>query len=208
VQTAVLDELPLAPRGATRALLEQLLGRLIPALARWTHGRLPRHARRRCDSWDLVQDAWSGALQHLDSLDLTDAARVHAYLQQAIRNRIRDEIRRSRIGEVGWVDGISPVDRGPSPLDDTLESDERRRFRLALLALPDPEQLLVVGRVELHLEYDDLARATGRVSAEAARRAVGRAMMRLGRELAKVEARERAAEASGRRIPAAGAGSG
>jgi RNA polymerase sigma-70 factor (ECF subfamily) len=191
LHAAVLEEEP-APRRPAFARLEPLLARLIPGLARWTHGRLPRHARRRCDSWDLVQDACSGALQHLDLLELEDPSRIDAYLRQAIRNRIRDEIRRSRIGETDTEAPPAAIDREPSPLDRTLESDERRRFRLALLALPEADQLLVVGRVELHLEYADLARATGRSSADAARRAVRRAMMQLGRELGRVEARERA----------------
>ncbi len=177
---------------AARWRLEQLFVRLLPILERWAHGRLPRRARRRCDTADLVQDACSGAISHLGDLDQRDPAQVDFYLKQTIRNRIRDEIRRARIGETMSSEGLALTDPSPSPLEDSLEADERRRFRAALLALDADDQQLVVGRVELHLSYDELARATGRDTAEAARCAVRRAMLRLARQLPEIESRERA----------------
>lgn len=178
---------------ARRLAIEGLFARLLPWLARWAHRRLPTHARRRCDTWDLVQDACSGALTHLDDLDEKDPVLVRAYLQRSIRNRIRDEIRRARIGETASAEGMSPADHRASPLDDTLESDERRRYRAALLALDADDRQLVVGRVELQISYQELARATGRPSADAARGAARRAVLRLARELGRLERRERAA---------------
>ncbi len=103
---------------AARWALERLFVRLLPMLERWAHGRLPRHARRRCDTEDLVQDACSGAIRHLSDLDERDPAQVDFYLKQSIRNRIRDEIRRSRIGETTSSEGLAVADPRPSPLDD------------------------------------------------------------------------------------------
>lgn len=180
---------PEEPSGvsAGRRAVERLFARLLPGLADWAHGQLPRHARRRNDTWDLVQDACSGAITHLADLEERDPAQVDFYLKQSIRNRIRDEIRRARIGEVASAEGLAVADGRPSPLDDALESEERRRFRAALLRLDYDDQQLVVGRVELKMDYDELARATGRESAEAARCAVRRAMFRLAREVGALE---------------------
>lgn len=176
--------------GAARRVIERLFVRLLPMLGRWAHGRLPRHARRRCDTEDLVQDACSGAITHLVDLDERDPSQVDFYLKQSIRNRIRDEVRRAKIGETASSERLTVADPRPSPLDEILESDERRRFRAALLALDADDQQLVVGRVELHMSYAELARATGRDSDEATRCAARRAMFRLARQLAAIEKRE------------------
>lgn len=181
---------PSAPR---RAGLEWLFARLLPALARWAHGRLPRELRRRCDTMDLVQDACLGALRQFPDLDDRDPAQVDFYLRQAIRNRIRDEARRARVAESGPSEVPELADGRPGPHEEALETEERRRYRAALLELEPDDQQLIVGRVDLGLGYDELARATGRSSAEATRSAVRRAMFRLAREIARIEKREQLA---------------
>jgi len=93
---------------------------------------------------------------------------------------------------VASAEGLAVADPRPGPLDETLESDERRRYRRALLRLADDDQQLVVGRVELKLSYEQLARATGRASSEATRCAARRAMFRLAREVGALEQREAA----------------
>lgn len=180
------------PRPATRWAIERLFARSVPALLRWAHSRLPRHARRRLDTADLVQEACAGALRQLTDLDQRDPAQVDLYLRQSIRNRIRDEIRRARLGEVASSEGLAPIDPRPSPLNEALESDERRRFRRALLRLDPDDQQLVVGRLELELDYEQLARATGRPTSEAARCAARRAMLRLARKVGELDRQERA----------------
>jgi len=176
--------------GASAAgAVERLFTRLLPGLIAWAHGRLPRHARRRNDTWDLVQDACTGAIVHLPDLDARDPAQVDFYLRQSIRNRILDEVRRAGRGEVASAEGIALADPRPTPHDEAVESDERRRYRLALLRLDDDDQQLVVGRVELHLSYEALARATGRDCVETTRGATRRAMLRLAREIGALERR-------------------
>lgn len=169
--------------------VERLFARLLPGLVAWAHGRLPRHARRRSDTWDLVQDACTGAITHLGELDSRDPAQVDFYLRQTIRNRILDEVRRAGRGEVVSAEGLAVPDPRPSPHDEAVESDERRRYRLALLRLDDDDQQLVVGRVELRLSYEELARATGRDSIEATRCSARRAMLRLAHEVGALERR-------------------
>ncbi|MFN7942803.1 MAG: sigma-70 family RNA polymerase sigma factor [Thermoanaerobaculia bacterium] len=182
--------MPADPGGAlarggssARRAIERLFATLLPPLARWAHARLPRHARRRCDTWDLVQDACSAAVTHLQDLESRPPAQVYLYLRQCIRNRVRDEIRRSRLGEIASSEGLVAPDPRPSALEEACESEDRLRFRRALVGLDAEDRELIVGRVELELSYEELALATGRVSPEAARAATRRAMLRLAREI-------------------------
>lgn len=177
----------IGPSEVPEGIVERLFARLLPALVAWAHGRLPRHARRRNDTWDLVQDACTGAITHLSELEAREPAQVDFYLRQSIRNRILDEVRRAARGEVASAEGLAIPDPRPSPRDEAIESDERRRYRQALLRLDEDDQQLVVGRVELRLSYEELARATGRDSTEAVRGAARRAMFRLAREIGELE---------------------
>jgi RNA polymerase sigma factor (sigma-70 family) len=167
-----------------RTAVDRLFELLMPMLLRWTHRRLPPRARRRMDSADLIQEALVGVLEHLPDLDERSPERVQAYAQQAIRNRIRDEIRRADKVEVSGGDGrAGTASRDASPLDDAMESEDQLRFRAALDRLDPGDRELIVGRVDRGLDYETLASRTGRPSAEAARVAVRRAVLRLAREM-------------------------
>jgi RNA polymerase sigma factor (sigma-70 family) len=173
--------------GKRDSSVERLFETLLPGLIDWTRGRLPRRARRRMDSGDLVQEACVGALKRIPDLDTEQPDAMRAYLQQCIRNRIRDELRRAGKGEVQNGDGDGSVDGAPSPLDTAILTEDQVRFRRALALLSPAEQELVVGRVDLDLSYEHLALATGRPSADAARVATRRAVLRLAREMGRVE---------------------
>ncbi|MEZ5314034.1 MAG: sigma-70 family RNA polymerase sigma factor [Thermoanaerobaculia bacterium] len=167
--------------GRKPALFERAIAALLPFFRRWAHGRLPPFARRRMDTGDVVQEAVLGALRNLGEIDLAEPEALRRYLVAAIQNRIRDEVRRARLGEVANSGSPSSPDHGPSPLDEVLEDEHRRSYRRALLRLSDGDRQVLVGRVELHLTYRELAIATGRPSADAARNAARRAALRLGR---------------------------
>lgn len=176
--------LPLAAQDGARrrfAALERALATLLPFFQRWTHGRLPRYARRRMDTGDLVQEAVVGVLRNLGELDTADPVALRRYLIVAIQNRICDEVRRANLGEV--TNGVSPTaaDSRPSPLDDAIEDENRRQYRRALLQLSDQDRALLVGRIDMCLSYEELAIATGRPSPDAARNATRRAALRLAR---------------------------
>ena len=173
--------LSLARRGNTSAL-ERLFRRLLPALLQWAHGRLPRWARRRVDTEDLVQEGFVNLFRHLGHIEPRRRHALRAYLQESIRNRIRDEIRRA--GQVEVNDGPTPDlrDVGRSPLDRAVARENSSRYRVALTRLEENEQELIVGRIELSLSYEQLALATGRPSPDAARVAVRRALLHLAEE--------------------------
>ncbi|MBA2305801.1 MAG: sigma-70 family RNA polymerase sigma factor [Acidobacteria bacterium] len=68
---------------------------------------------------------------------------------------------------------------GPSPLESTLDAERERRYKSALATLNPDEQVLVVGRLEMGYGYQQLALITDRTTAEAARVAVRRAVVKL-----------------------------
>jgi RNA polymerase sigma factor (sigma-70 family) len=150
-------------------------------LVAWAHARLPSFARHRADTVDVVEDAVVAALGRPESLDPENPGKVVRFLQRAILNRIRDEIRRGRLGEESSRGLETAVDSARSQIELLVEHEDRLRFRRALLRLAPEDQALIVGRVELRYPYSLLARATGLPSAEAARSATRRAILRLAR---------------------------
>lgn len=162
---------------ATAAHARDLLPALLAVLERWAHRRLPPFARRRMDTGDLVQESLYRALRTIGELGAIDGPALRRYLMVCVDNLVRDEIRRSTTGEVinGEID-IAGVD---SPLNDAIDAQERRKYLAAIARLSEDDQILLVGRLDKHLSYEDLAHATGRPTSTAARAAAKRAALRL-----------------------------
>ncbi len=166
-----------------RGALDDLIARLLPSLHRWAHGRLPRWARGALDTADLVQDALLRTVRRLSGFEPRRRQALQAYLRQAIQNRIRDELRRvGRQPVPGALDPDLP-EAGPSPLDQAVGAQTAERYKRALARLSAEDRELLVARLELGYSYAQVAVATGRPGAEAARKAVQRALVRLGEEL-------------------------
>jgi RNA polymerase sigma-70 factor (ECF subfamily) len=98
-------------------------------------------------------------------------------------NRIRDELRRAqrRPSSVALESGVA--DSEASPLEQAIGAETLDRYDRALDRLTADERELIVARVELGLSYAEVAEATARASADAARMAVGRALLRLAGEM-------------------------
>lgn len=170
-------------RRGDSSVWSRLVKRLLPDLSRWARGRLPHWARRRLDTDDLVQEAFVNLLRRLGGIEPRSRHALRAYLQESIRNRICDEVRRAGRVEVTPAAAPDFRDLGSSPFDRTLKSETADRYRSALARLEAGEQELIVGRIELGLSYQQLALATGRPSPDAARVAVRRALLRLAEEI-------------------------
>lgn len=173
-------------RGGDRAALDGLFSRLLPSLRRWAHGRLPGGARDLSDTADLVQHAIVGALRHLDRFEPRRRDALRAYLRQAIRNRVADELRRRRRRplHVSVDDGAELASESAlSPLARLLSQEQEDRLRQAIGRLRAEDRELVIARLELGYSYAQIALATGRPSADAVRMAVHRALLRLAEEM-------------------------
>jgi RNA polymerase sigma factor (sigma-70 family) len=170
-------------RAGDSSALSRLFARLLPSLQRWTRRRLPSWARRRMDTGDLVQDAFLNLFRRMGQIEPRRQGALRAYLQESIRNRIRDEVRRAGLVETSQEAGSGFADTGPSPLDRAMASESAERYRKALARLEPGDQELIVGRIELEFSYEQLALSTGRSSPDAARVAVRRALLRLAQEV-------------------------
>jgi RNA polymerase sigma-70 factor (ECF subfamily) len=170
-------------RAGDRHARDLLFDRYMPMLRRWARGRLPAWARDLNDTEDAIQDAVLRTLERIGAVDLPDTGALHAYLRQAVLNRIRDEMR--RIGRRPPVDGLAEhvPDSGLSPLEATIGALALERYEAALQRVSAEDRELVIARVELGRPYAEIAAHFDKPSANAARMAVARAIARLAAEM-------------------------
>ena len=135
------------------------------------------------DTDDIVQKAVLRTFDRIGEFEPQREGAVQAYLRQAILNRIRDELRRGggRAPSVP-LDPNSP-DPGASPFEHAVGAEMAERYEKALASLSASDREAIVARVELGGTYDEVAVALGKSSADAARMAVGRALVRLAEEM-------------------------
>lgn len=179
---STLDLLARVRDGDERAL-DQLIARYLPELSRWASGRLPHWARHAIDTDDLVQESVVQVFRKLDTFEYRGEGALLAYLRQAVLNRIRNQIR--------WADRRPRAEaiagnlagQDVSPLEAAIGAESVERYEAALQRLTAADREALIGRLELGLTYAELARALGKPSADAARMAVARAMVRLGQEM-------------------------
>lgn len=161
--------------------LNRLLERYLPRLQRWARGRLPRYARDLGDTNDLVQDAVIGTFRNLRTFEQRGEGALHAYLRQAVLNRIRDEVRRTSRRPAPDTLDLDMAGHDLSPLEAAIGAEAMERYEKALARLGETEREAVVARLELGFSYAEVAELVNKPSAEAARVAVSRAVAKLSR---------------------------
>jgi RNA polymerase sigma-70 factor (ECF subfamily) len=169
--------------------LDRLVARYLPRLKRWATGRLPIWARDLADTQDLVQETLVRAFRKIDGFEPRGEGALQAYLRQVLVNRIREELRR-----VGRRPVSEPIDEhrefdGASPLEAAIGRQAVDKYERALLKLRPEEREAIVMRIELGCTFDEVAAALGKPTANAARSAVNRALLRLVQEMRSVGAR-------------------
>jgi RNA polymerase sigma-70 factor (ECF subfamily) len=173
-------------KAGDRAALEELFERSLPALRRWTSGRLPAWSRDLMDTDDLVQETVVRALGRIGEFEARHAGALQAYLRQAVANRIRDEIRRhGRRPQKAPLGDDRPA-AGGSPLEAAIGREAVERYERALARLRPEEREAIIVKVEMDCTYEEAAAALGKPSADAARMAVSRALVALAREMSRV----------------------
>jgi len=99
---------------------------------------------------------------------------------------VRDEVRRvTRYPTPGAIedDAEHADNRSASPLDEAIGHEAVERYESALQRLRPEEREVIIARVELQQSYAQIAAAHGKASADAARMAVTRALVRLAEEM-------------------------
>jgi len=164
--------------------LSRLCARYLPRLQRWAHGRLPAWARGGLETQDLAQEALFQAVRHLKSFEPRHEGAFQAYVRQTLLNRIRDAIRRSRTrGQTDTLDTERPA-TGPSPLEEAIGQQALEQYEAAMERLRPEDREAIIARIEMGLEYSEVAEALGKPSVPAAHMAVSRALVKLAKEMA------------------------
>lgn len=165
--------------------LNELIRRLLPRLKRWATGRLPSWVRDLSDTDDFVQEVVVRTIRRLDQFEPEHEGALMAYLRQALWNRMRDEYTRSATAKVVHEldQAASLISDTPSPLDELVGKEAVDRYERALAALRPADRELIIARIELTYTYPELARATGKASADAARKAFERALLQLAQQM-------------------------
>src|SRR4051794_28155321 len=173
-----LDLLLKAQSGDADAL-NTLIGRSLPRLQRWASGRMPSGIRSMNDTGDIVQEAVINALRNLRTLEIRTDGALQAYLRQSVKNRIIDQYRRHGRRPPREEIPEDAVAAGPSALDEAIGAEALEKYDRALESLKEEDRQAIILRVELGLEFSEIAEQLGKPTADAARMAVKRALERL-----------------------------
>jgi RNA polymerase sigma factor (sigma-70 family) len=167
--------------------LGRLCARYLPRLQRWAHGRLPSWARGALETQDLAQDALMLAVRRLKYFEPRHEGAFQAYLRQTLLNRVRDEVRRGRRrGHADPLDSAEPT-RDPSPLEEAIGQETLDRYETALQRLRPQDREAIIARIEMGLEYTEVASALAKPSVAAAHMAVSRALVKLAKEMTRAQ---------------------
>jgi RNA polymerase sigma-70 factor (ECF subfamily) len=166
--------------------LDRLFARYIPQLHRWAHRRVPTWARNAADTGDLVQETVMHTFRNLGSFEPQREGALLGYLRRSLVNRVRDQFRNAARHPAPDALDDATASADESPLEFTINQQDRRRYQAALKKLRPIDRRAIVACVELGYSYDQLALILDKPTAEAARLAVRRAILRLGDEMRRV----------------------
>ena len=176
-------ELLVRAQDGDEAARNELCARYLPRLRRWAHGRLPIWAREHLDTEDIVQDTLLRSVRQLDGFTPSHERAFCAYVCEALRNRLRDALRRAaRRPASGALSDDEPAN-DPSPLELAVGRQTMDQYEAALQRLRESDRELIVARVELGLDYREIAELLDRPSVGAVRVAISRALLRLALEM-------------------------
>ena len=159
--------------------LDVLMERYLPRLRRWAHGRLPQWARDGLDTQDIVQDSLLRTFSRLENFDNRADGALHAYLRQVVSNRISDELRRAAAKPPALPLDFDVAGVAPSPIETVIGKEALDRYERGLRSLKPADREAVIARVEMGCSYREIADALDKPTANAARMAVERALIRL-----------------------------
>jgi RNA polymerase sigma-70 factor, ECF subfamily len=174
-------------RAGDQEAVERLFARHLKPLQRWISGRLPHWARDLADTDDLVQDTLLQTFKRIGDFEPRRVGALQAYLRQAVLNRLRDELRRrGRRPDQTDLEGVD-IQSGHSPLEQAIGREAVERYERALQRLRPEEREAIIGRIEMGHSYEELAEVLGKPTADAARKAAQRALVRLVEEMKRGE---------------------
>ena len=181
-----------AARTGDSEALEELFRRFYPTVEEMVHARLAQDVRigrpwlgARFSTGDVVQEVFRSLLRNLDSFQGRTESAFCGYLAMAVKNRLVDAIRFHQADQRDGrrtqsdEDDVRPAPQGRSPGSEVASMDELRVLHEALQAFDEREQLLLRGRLEQDVSFENLAEQLGYSSRSAAQRAFYAAKARL-----------------------------
>ena len=163
--------------------LEALCSRYLPRLERLATGRLPAYLRGSVDTGDLVQDSLIRTIDNPHSFRPRHAGAFPAYLRKVVVNRIKEEVRNAATRpRVTSLDGTEAT-LSPSPLEASIGCELVEDYEAALSRLKENDRAVLFLKIEMDMNYAEIADALDKPSADAVRKAVKRAVVRLAGEM-------------------------
>jgi len=170
-------------RGGDQEALEAVCLRCLTGLHAFAAGRVPRRIRGMLDTQDLVAEALERGVARLLDVDLPRQGALMAYFRQILRNLIVDKVRAAERVPVPASLDDRHADDTRSPLELALDREKLDRYDAALQRLKPRDAELIILRVEQQADYEEIVVFLGLPSANAARVAVRRALLRLAHEM-------------------------
>jgi len=165
------ERLQSARKGNPEAL-EWARKRYLRGARRWVRARLPKCLHHSPDIEGYIADAFTQALEHLDSFDSDEGT-----FQLSLRDHLQIRIHNLHSDKPG--DETVTMEEIQSPLEGVIDSETWGRYESALNSLCDSDREAIVGRIEFGFGYRELAEMLGKPTPEAARAAVAEAVNRL-----------------------------
>ena len=183
----LVDRARIGDRSAVNLLLE----RALPALKRFTRGRIPAYSRGNADTEDVVQDAVVQTLKRINTFEYRDVGALQAFLRQVVVNRIRDIVR--MVQRRGVPEDVPEhlANTDLSPLETAIMRQRTKVFLDAMKQLKPIDRELIVWRVELGYSYEIAQRLGGSANEASARMRVKRALDKLAKVMAITETKTR-----------------
>ena len=171
--------------------LEVLCRRYRGPLRRFARSRLPAYARDLKETDDLVLEMLEGTLRELPRLEPQGSGALLGYLREEVLSSVREKIRRVSRRPPATESTSRPEAHEASPVEQLTASETLDGYEKALARLKPADREAVIARLEFGLSYGETARHLGETTPDAARIAVGRALIRLASEIARPDGAQR-----------------
>jgi RNA polymerase sigma factor (sigma-70 family) len=186
-------ELTARARSGDQVALELLCLRCLKSLSRYAAGRLPPAVRDMLDTQDVVLEAVQRGMSRLGDFECRHPGALRAYMRTILRNLIIDHVRSRRRHPQQVLLDDRQVDPAQSPLERVLDREQIELYEAALAHLRPRDAALVTLKIEEQLGHTEIAMELGFASANAARVATRRAVLRLAYEMSRLS-REKSGE--------------
>jgi RNA polymerase sigma factor (sigma-70 family) len=188
-------ELTIRARAGDEVALEALCLRCLKSLTRFAAGRLPPAVRGMVDTQDVVLEAVQRGMGRLHEFEVRHPGALIAYMRTILKNLIVDHLRVVVRQPLQVSLDQDHADHGQSPLQRVLDEEQIELYEAALECLKPRDSALVTLKIEEQLAYEDIAVELGLPSANAARVATKRAVLRLAHEMARLSQAKKDGEA-------------